>query len=134
MRTITHEADWEDYAKVYWFVIVTMTTVGYGDSFPLTLPGRMVSFLLCIWGVFLVSLMVLTLFEILQLSEEETLALQVYRKSEVKDLLRESSAEVIQNMFKILQNLKNGNKSGLSMKLAAIRYKSKAEEARRLSA
>jgi Ion channel len=42
-----------------------MTTVGYGDSFPYTLPGRIISFFCCVWGVFLISLMVLTLFEIL---------------------------------------------------------------------
>jgi hypothetical protein len=60
-----------------------MTTVGYGDSFPYTLPGRAISFLLCIWGVFLVSLMVLILFEMLQLSEAEKTALKVYQKLEI---------------------------------------------------
>lgn len=92
---ISNNGDWEDYAKVYWFVIVTMTTVGYGDSYPYTLPGRAISFLLCIWGVFLVSMMVLTLFETLQLDDEEKMALQVYKKMELKEMLVNSSAEVV---------------------------------------
>jgi Ion channel len=61
-----------------------MTTVGYGDVTPITIPGRTLAFLLCIWGVFLVSLMVLTLFETLKLSEEEKRALAVFDKLELR--------------------------------------------------
>ena len=42
-----------------------MTTVGYGDIFPMTNPGRLIAFFICIWGVSLVSMMVVALTNVL---------------------------------------------------------------------
>jgi len=44
-----------------WCVIITMATVGYGDFVPHTHLGRIVAVLACIWGNFLISLMVISL-------------------------------------------------------------------------
>ena len=44
------------YSNTFWCVIVTMTTVGYGDYFPATFFGRFVGFVACIYGVFVLSL------------------------------------------------------------------------------
>jgi potassium intermediate/small conductance calcium-activated channel subfamily N protein 2 len=38
-----------------------MTTVGYGDFYARTDLGRLVIFIVCIFGVFVVSMMVVTL-------------------------------------------------------------------------
>lgn len=48
-----------------WVVILTMTTVGYGDFYPRTIAGRIVAFLVCVWGVYIVSLTVYALNNIL---------------------------------------------------------------------
>lgn len=53
--------DFSDYENVFWCLIVTMTTVGYGDYFPITAPGRLVGFIACLWGALVVSLMVVAL-------------------------------------------------------------------------
>jgi len=45
----------------WWLIVVTMTTVGFGDFYAKTYLGRLVSSLACIYGTFLVSLMVVTL-------------------------------------------------------------------------
>jgi hypothetical protein len=42
-------------------IVVTMTTVGFGDFYARTYIGRIVSIVACFYGVFLVSLMVVTL-------------------------------------------------------------------------
>ena len=42
-------------------MMVTMTTVGYGDGFPLTHVGRTITFMGCILGTLMVSLMVVSL-------------------------------------------------------------------------
>jgi len=34
-----------------WWAVVTITTVGYGDTFPMTLPGRLTGFLVMLAGV-----------------------------------------------------------------------------------
>lgn len=44
-----------------WNVFVTMTTVGYGDYYPKTDMGRIIGIAVAFWGVFIVSLFVVTL-------------------------------------------------------------------------
>ncbi|MGP1347757.1 MAG: transporter substrate-binding domain-containing protein [Phycisphaerales bacterium] len=42
-------------AKGFWFSAVTMTTVGYGDKAPTTLPGRIVTFIWMFASVIIIS-------------------------------------------------------------------------------
>lgn len=44
-----------------WLISLTMTTVGFGDFYPKTHPGRFIAALSAYWGIFLVSLIILTL-------------------------------------------------------------------------
>jgi hypothetical protein len=43
-----------------WWAIVTITTVGYGDVVPLTLPGRLVGLCLMVSGLVVISLLTAT--------------------------------------------------------------------------
>lgn len=54
-----------------WNIIITMTTVGYGDYFPITDLGRFIIFIVSIWGVTIVSIMVVTLITTLSTSSLE---------------------------------------------------------------
>lgn len=65
----------QDYSYIWnamWMVMLTMTTVGYGDFFPKTHQGRFIAVLSCIWGIFLISLMVVTLTNFLLFTNEES--------------------------------------------------------------
>jgi hypothetical protein len=53
--------DYRSYTNSWWLIVVTMSTVGYGDYFPRTHLGRFISVLACFFGVFLVSSTVYTL-------------------------------------------------------------------------
>ena len=44
-----------------WCVVITMTTIGYGDFFPRTLFGRILDIIIAIWGIFIVSMAVVVL-------------------------------------------------------------------------
>lgn len=44
-----------------WLIMVTMTTVGYGDITPITIGGRIIGVIICIWGMFLTSFFTVTL-------------------------------------------------------------------------
>lgn len=47
-----------NYANSLWLVLMTITTVGYGDYFPHTFIGRILILIVAIWGTFIVSMMV----------------------------------------------------------------------------
>jgi len=54
------EAFWTRLGRGVRWAMVTITTVGYGDVVPLTLPGRIVGFLLMISGLIALSLLTAT--------------------------------------------------------------------------
>ncbi len=51
-----------DFNTFIWMTFITMATVGYGDVFPRTPLGRFLTFILCVWGLFLMSIIVIILF------------------------------------------------------------------------
>ena len=61
--------------NAFWVVILTMTTIGYGDIYPRTHLGRITCIIACIWGVFILSLFVVALTNTTEFSAKEE---QVY--------------------------------------------------------
>jgi len=55
-------------------MIITMSTVGYGDYYARTIPGRFITVIACIVGVFLVSIMVVALTNTLNMNTAEAKA------------------------------------------------------------
>lgn len=52
-------------------VVVTMTTLGYGDVVPVTLIGRLIVGLMSVLGILLMALLVSVVNDTLQLSQNE---------------------------------------------------------------
>lgn len=53
-----HDAQPQDFASVFhclWWAICTLTTVGYGDVYPITTGGRVFTFLILIIGLGIVA-------------------------------------------------------------------------------
>lgn len=87
----------ESFMITLWMVIVTLTTVGYGDYSPKTIPGRFFGFILCIWGIVEISIIVVVLFEQLLLNYSESQALYLFNKLEKRKKLR---SQAIRSNFK----------------------------------
>jgi len=54
-----HEAQPEKFASVFhslWWSVVTLTTVGYGDVYPITVGGRIFTFFILLTGVGIISI------------------------------------------------------------------------------
>lgn len=84
-----------------------MTTVGYGDFYPGTLPGRLVIFITSIWGVFLVSMMVVALTNTLKMETSESKTYNVIKRLKVRSSLKEESAWVLTSTAKLAHLYKN---------------------------
>jgi len=73
-RIDVDDGNYQDYtflANGWWSIVVTMTTVGFGDFFAKTYLGRGVSIIACFYGVFLVSSTMVTLDQSKDMSQQE---------------------------------------------------------------
>jgi len=66
-ETVNNEMD--DYFSSVWLTIITLTTVGYGDISPKTKAGKITIVVIAIFGTFLISLVVLAVAQIFDLSQ-----------------------------------------------------------------
>jgi potassium intermediate/small conductance calcium-activated channel subfamily N protein 2 len=85
------EASGQDFGDMYncmWNVIITLTSVGYGELYPKTFWGRIVGVSIAFWGVFITSFFVVTVTNMLNFTgpEEKSyqLLLRLYYKLELK--------------------------------------------------
>lgn len=92
---VDNSVDLSSYFDCCWLVMLVMTTVGYGDVYPRTLPGRLITFLVVVYGAVVVSLMVNFVNQELQLSLGELKAYAVINRLELKKELRDKSAQII---------------------------------------
>lgn len=54
----------QDYSYLWnsmWLILLTMTTAGFGDFYPKTHPGRFIAALSAYWGIFIFSIIIITL-------------------------------------------------------------------------
>lgn len=54
-----------------WNVIITLSSVGYGEIYAESFFGRLVAIMICFWGVFFVSTLVVSVSEQLDFSNLE---------------------------------------------------------------
>lgn len=86
---------YDSYYSALWNVVVTMTTVGYGDLYPRTNPGRIIAFAICISGVILVSMMVVALTNALVMDNSERKSYIVLKRLVKRKTLRKIAAKFI---------------------------------------
>lgn len=53
-----NDSSFVSFFNAMWFTVVTLTTIGYGDVSPGTIPGKIVTILLAFWGTIFVALLV----------------------------------------------------------------------------
>jgi hypothetical protein len=90
-----------------------MTTIGYGDFYPRTTPGRILTFFLSIWGVIIVSLMVVALSTFVDPSKRQSKAFFMIKMINLKQLKQIRSAELVVSSVKAFNAYKNRSKGWL---------------------
>lgn len=94
----TSKLNFASYQNAVWNCAVTMATVGYGDLYPSTLPGRIVGVLCAMWGAFVFSMIVFTLHSLLELDHQQTDAFFSIKKT--RGACRVISASLLYNVIK----------------------------------
>lgn len=91
----------DEWTDVIWYVVVTMTTIGYGDRVAKTSVTRAIVILLLIWGNFWNSIFISVLFPYVQLNLFEGKALNQYLRVKKREKIKKHSAQVVGAMVMI---------------------------------
>jgi len=85
-----------NFGDALWYVIVTITTVGYGDVSPDTVGGRIVGAIIMISGVFFMSLLTASLASIMieRESKEESDKNLIEMKTQMENMRQEMLSEI----------------------------------------
>lgn len=87
--------DWIYIWNGFWCIIITILTVGYGDFYPQTHLGRFICVIACLWGTFLISLMVVSLTLSVEFTPQEEKAYEELKNNEISFQLRVKAARII---------------------------------------
>ena len=84
------------YVNSVWCIVITMTTVGYGDISPKTMFGRIVAMTTALWGAFIISIVVYCTTKIFVLTNNQEMAVNQIAVSK-------KAARTIQKSFRFFK-------------------------------
>lgn len=87
-----------------WTVLVTMTTVGYGDLYPSSNYGRFLLLFSAVVGTILISLVIITLQQQFQFNPTEDNAYRFYERIKTKADIQRKGAICFKNTFQFLRS------------------------------
>jgi hypothetical protein len=76
-------------------ILITITTVGYGDYYPQTPLGRIIILFVAIWGTFIVSIMVVVVSNTLNMEKNERRTSKILNKLNLREELKERATKFI---------------------------------------
>ena len=68
-----------------WYMMITMTTIGYGDIWPKSHMGRSIGIIIAFWGTFYLSIFVVALLKTLAFTSSEQKAYMLLLRLEAKE-------------------------------------------------
>jgi len=93
-----------------WLIIITMTTVGYGDLFPQTPMGRYVAIFAALLAVVLVALAVGAVTDRLTLTRDESKVLEFMDNIRTKQDRKAAAAKMLQHSWRAYARVHNEQK------------------------
>ena len=95
-----------NYWNDLWCVFITMTTVGYGDISPKSLLGRIIIIISCMFGVFLVGLMGVSVTSYLNIVGVESNVYKILLKSNKMEYRNQLAFKAIAQYLKSINEVK----------------------------
>ena len=97
-----------DFANCVWLVVITMTTVGYGDEYPATILGRLISILASISAVVMLAITVNLVITKLSLTRPESKVVEMMDKVSVRKQMKQCAAIAIQRFVRAYFEFQHG--------------------------
>eukprot|EP01017_Pseudomicrothorax_dubius_P027244 TRINITY_DN3112_c0_g1_i4.p1 TRINITY_DN3112_c0_g1~~TRINITY_DN3112_c0_g1_i4.p1 ORF type:complete len:352 (-),score=52.12 TRINITY_DN3112_c0_g1_i4:101-1108(-) len=97
---IATDFTYDTWNQSIWNVLVTMTTVGYGDVYPRTTTGRWIAFIMCFFGIFSTSLFVIACNSVVETSSLEIKALSTVKRLQSRSQVRWMAATMLARLAK----------------------------------
>lgn len=116
------EQNYNSFYTSFWNVIITMTTVGYGDVYPKSIGGRILGMTMCIWGVLLMSLFVVTVSQQLELTTMQQNAYVLIQRIVYKDALKRVAASALFSMFKFSKAMRDEKDNNVQQKPQVLNH------------
>jgi len=96
----TDDGTLRHYANCVWLIIITMTTVGYGDEYPTTFLGRVVVVMAAASAVIMLAITINLVISSLSLTRSECKVLDMVDSIMANKELRNRAAKVMQRWFR----------------------------------
>ena len=97
----TVNQDWTSLWSAMWCIIVTMTTVGYGDFYPVTHVGRFLIVITYVIGSYLVSIMMNFFTEKSLLDQNEIKSYKLIRALQIRKEIKQKQGHMIYYVIKL---------------------------------
>jgi hypothetical protein len=104
--------DFNSYFNSLWYLLMTMTSVGYGDFSVRSNEARIVAIFACLFGSFLTSLLLLTLTNYFNHKKSEVFMFKSLQRVKMIDNNSERAKEVVVQFMRSIRGRKNQGKSG----------------------
>lgn len=111
------------YAVCFWYVFISMSTIGYGDIFVTTTFGRIWVVFVVLTGIVVVSILVVVYGNFFNFSKNERQSYNFYNTLLYKEAMKEIAARMIINGFRMRKSLmENQYNHYLHYRSLMIRY------------
>jgi len=94
------------YANCMWCLIITMTTVGYGDYYPSSDAGRLIGIIACVFGVFILSMFMLTISNQLTLTGNDANVYSIINRIEFIESKKDLAKKLITKYMRSMKDLR----------------------------
>eukprot|EP01017_Pseudomicrothorax_dubius_P007363 TRINITY_DN12282_c0_g1_i4.p1 TRINITY_DN12282_c0_g1~~TRINITY_DN12282_c0_g1_i4.p1 ORF type:complete len:308 (+),score=26.56 TRINITY_DN12282_c0_g1_i4:473-1396(+) len=95
------DMDFGNYWNCIWNIVITMSTIGFGDYYPRTIPGRVVIALTGMWGLIVFSLLVTTVMNFITMDPIESKVYTIIERLRSKRKMKNQSQRIIAEAFRM---------------------------------
>ncbi|MCQ2818013.1 MAG: potassium channel family protein, partial [archaeon] len=92
---IDKREDWNYYVNPMWVIFSSMMTIGYGDLYPRTHPGRVVVIISCFLGIYFIAMTMIYMTKKSILSENEQKSYKLITRIKLRNQLKNINAQMI---------------------------------------